>query len=226
MLAQGALEINQKFDPSVGISEEEKLLATSTTNLMDQGKNENSLIMNEENSNVISNNSISIENGSSGGFLKIMIILLVILGTVVGIAFSFKAKQPEIRELSYQNSGIKVKYLGGEMLAFLQRYYPTNEKRLVVYYPDPNNNQLPISPNFTKVLTEARNEWQTYYDFVPQGTRGQRMSVDEAKKEAKRMSDFANDICGIVCIIDTQEKWVFNIKSPDLLEVSLEEFKK
>ena len=228
MLAQGTLEINQKFDSSIGVSEEEKLLATSTINLMNQGTDENSLIMNKGSSNVVSNNNISIGNGSNGGFLKVIIILLIILGTIVGIAFSFKTHQPEIRELPYKNSGIKVKYLNGEMLAFLQRYYPASEKRLVVYYPDPNNIQLPISPNFTKVLTEARNngEWQTYYDFVPQGTRGQRMSVDEAKKEAKRMADFANDICGIVCIIDTQEKWVFNIKSPDLLAVSLEEFKK
>ena len=242
LLAQGALEINRKFNPLAGTSEKEKI-PLGNAEIMNTNMNYTSETHTEQTYTTSSNidepeiNTVSTNNNFDIEFDRIckkrifmkrliLFVMVLIIGSCVGLYI--KGHKPNFVERVYKNSDIKVKYLDGEALSFFQKYYPSTDKRLVLYYPNPQNSKLPIIESYTGVLTAAMNsrQWQEYYDFRPQETRGKRMSIEEAKKDSQNMVMFGNDICGLVCIVDTQEQWVFSIKRPDLFEVSLEEFKK
>ncbi len=222
LLAQGALEVNQKFDPSVGVSEEERFLIETTNNpaitTENKGENPNSL-QNNFSTNIESDKMTTGEILAKG---LIFGLLFLIVGTCV--VFYVKGHQPSFTERIYKNSDIKVKYLRGDALEFLQRYYPPRKKKLVVYFPDPHNPQLPIDDNLKKVIFSLKKQWQEYYDFMPQIISG-KTTREDVHKIASQMEEFTNNICGDVCIVDTNEHWVFSVKRANLLEVSLKEFK-
>ncbi|MBR6412252.1 MAG: hypothetical protein IKS41_03720 [Alphaproteobacteria bacterium] len=138
-----------------------------------------------------------------------------------------KTHQPDFYEIAYKDTSLMVKYLNGESLTFLKQNYPPRTKKIVAYLPDLANTNCPYMKDFVKALYMAKSDpkWYQYYDFAPQVNSVEAETRSESEKKIKQLRNFIENICGNICIISTQENWVFSVQQGDLLETSLEEFK-
>jgi hypothetical protein len=158
--------------------------------------------------------------------VKILIGLIIALLVLLYI----KSKQPPYNEVVYGNTKVKVKvkYLTGDMLQFVKENYPQESKRLFVYIPEMEDVTCPYMQDFVQGLKQAKSnsKWTSSYHFMPYVNRVTANSRAEAEKKVEQIQKFTEIVCGNLCIIDTQENWVFEIKRGDLIPISLETFKK
>ena len=164
--------------------------------------------------------------------VKIMVKVLIgaVIALVVSLATSYyiKSKQPPYNEVVYGNTEVKVKYLTGDMLQFLKENYPQESKRLFVYMPEMEDVTCPYMQDFAQGLKQAKSnsEWTSSYHFMPYVNTATGNSRADAEKKIEQIRKFTETVCGNLCIIDTQENWVFEIKRGDLIPIFLETFKK
>lgn len=160
--------------------------------------------------------------------VKILMGVVIVLVILLMVSYYVKSKQPSYQEVIYGDTGVKVKYLTGDMLQFVRKNYPQESKRLFVYIPEMENITCPYMQDFVQGLKKAKLnlEWTSTYHFMPYVNTAMGNSRAEVEKKIEQIRKFTETVCGNLCIIDTQENWVFEIKRGDLIPVSLETFKK